>query len=255
MTQARVEAIQIGKSFYQLRLKRTVTVLKEISLSVLPGEFISIVGMSGVGKTTLLHILAGIAEPTEGQILLNGREMAAGRERAIVFQNPALLPWRTVIKNVSYGLECLKEDPHLTKSKAEQMLNLVNLGGFGLHYPHELSRGMQQRVSLARALAVDPDILLMDEPLASLDAPTREVMQRELILIWEKTKKTFIFVTHQVSEAVFLSDRVVVLAGVPARVHAVINVPLGRPRENGVRYSKPFKECEQQIRTLLGNTA
>jgi NitT/TauT family transport system ATP-binding protein len=253
MEQARIEANGIGKKFFQARLNRSATVLENISLSVQPHEFVSIVGRSGCGKTTLLHIFAGLIEPSAGSVLVNGRAMRAGRESAIVFQNPALLPWRTVIKNISYGLECLKEDPRRARAKAEHLLNFVGLDGFGLHYPYELSRGMQQRVSLARALAVDPEILLMDEPFASLDAQTREDMQTELMAIWEKTRKTVIFVTHQVSEAVFLSDRVVVLSGMPARVGAFVDVPLPRPRDNSVRYSEPFRRCEQQIRTLLGN--
>jgi len=253
MEQARIEASGIGKKFFQARLNRSVTVLEKISLSVRPHEFVSIVGRSGCGKTTLLHIFAGLIEPSEGCVLVNGRAMIAGRESAIVFQNPALLPWRTVIKNISYGLECLKEDPRRARAKAEHLLDFVGLSGFALHYPYELSRGMQQRVSLARALAVDPEILLMDEPFASLDAQTREAMQTELMAIWEKTRKTVLFVTHQVSEAVFLSDRVVVLSGTPARVHSVIDVPLPRPRDDFVRYCEAFQKCEQRIRAVLSN--
>ena len=251
--QALIEANGVSKKFYQSRLNRSIMVLDNISLSVRPSEFVSVVGTSGCGKTTLLHILAGLIEPSEGCVLVNGKPMVSGRESAMVFQNPALLPWRTVTKNISYGLECLKTDRSQARSRAESLLDFVGLSGFGLHYPYELSRGMQQRVSLARALAVDPEILLMDEPFASLDAQTREEMQRELLTIWEKTRKTVIFVTHQVSEAVFLSDRVVVLSGRPARVHAVIDIRLPRPRDISTRYSEVFQGCERQIRGFLGN--
>jgi NitT/TauT family transport system ATP-binding protein len=253
MGQALIEARGISKRFYQARLNRSTTVLEKIFLSIRPREFVSIVGTSGCGKTTLLHIFAGLIEPTEGRILVNGKPGTNGRDSAIVFQNPALLPWRTVNKNISYGLECMKSDSREARIKAESLLSLVGLDGFGLHYPYELSRGMQQRVSLARALAVDPEILLMDEPFASLDAQTREEMQTELLTIWEKTRKTVIFVTHLVSEAVFLSDRIVVLSGRPASVNSIIDVQLSRPRDGSVRYSECFQKCEQQIRAALSN--
>lgn len=253
MRQPLIEACGVSKKFYQVRLNRSIMVLDRVFLSVQPGEFVSIVGPSGCGKTTLLHLFAGLTQPSEGRVLFNGKPVVSGPQSAIVFQNPALLPWRTVKRNISYGLECLRVDARQAALKADSLLDFVGLSGFGLHYPYELSRGMQQRVSLARALAVDPEILLMDEPFASLDALTREAMQKELLTIWEKTHKTVVFVTHQVSEAVFLSDRVVVLAGSPARVHSTVDIHLSRPREPSVRYSDVFQRYERQVRALLGN--
>lgn len=250
--QAMIEARGISKTFLQARFKRSVAVLENIFLSVRQREFLSIVGPSGCGKTTLLHILAGLLSPSDGCVLINGKPVVPGRDSAIVFQNPALLPWRAVTNNISYGLECLKADSRQARSKAESLLELVGLVGFGHHYPHELSRGMQQRVSLARALAVDPEFLLMDEPFASLDPQTRDAMQRELLTIWERSQNTIIFVTHQVSEAVFLSDRVVVLSGSPGRVRSIVDVHLPRPRNPSVKYSEAFKEYEHHVQAFLG---
>ena len=244
----------ISKWFYQPRLNRSTPVLATIDLTVRAREFISIVGPSGCDKTTLLHIVAGLLQPSGGQVLLNGKPVAGpGRDRAVVFQNAALLPWRTLVRNISYGLECLKVEHREALSRAESWLDFVGLNGFGLHYPHELSGGMQQRANLARELAVDPEVLLMDEPFASLDAQTREVMQGELLSIWERTRKTVVFVTHQISEAIYLADRVVVLSSRPARVQQVIEVDLPRPRDDSFRESTWFRECEGLIRDLLRN--
>ncbi len=252
MDGATLKVERLSKWFHQARLDRDTAVLDSIDLAVRAGEFVCLVGPNGCGKTTLLHILAGLLQPSCGQVLVNSTAVASpGNDRAIVFQNAALLPWRTVVKNISYGLECLKLDRHEALLRAEAWMDFVGLNGFGLHYPHELSGGMQQKVNLARALAVDPDILLMDEPFSSVDAQTREFMQGELLSIWERTRKTVLFVTHQISEAVYLADRVVVLSARPARVREVIEVQLPRPRDDSCRQSTRFRECEGLIRKLL----
>src|SRR5262245_26531461 len=252
MCAARLEAIGITKRFFQERLGRYSTVLEELNLAVGTGEFVSIIGTSGCGKTTLLNILDGLMAPTRGQVLVEGAPVSGpGRDRAMVFQEGALLPWRTVLRNVTYGLECLGTDRREARHAAERCLDLVGLRGFELHYPHELSGGMRQRVNLARALAVDPGILLMDEPFASLDAQTRETMQAELLAIWERTRKTVVFVTHQIGEAIYLSDRVLVLTGRPGQLHHVVNVDLPRPRDDGARQSQLFRDLEGYLRSLL----
>jgi len=256
MEVGKLEISRLTKWFYQARLDRGTAVLDCLDLAVQASEFISLVGPSGCGKTTLLHILAGLLQPSEGHVLVDGKRVSSpGNDRAIVFQHATLLPWRTVIKNISYGLECLKVDRHEALSRAKTWMDLVGLHGFGFHYPHELSGGMQQKVNLARALAVDPEILLMDEPFSSLDAQTREVMQGELLSVWERTRKTVVFVTHQISEAIYLADRVVVLSSRPARVQEVIEVQLPRPRNDSFRQSLWFQECEGSIRRLLKNGA
>src|SRR5204862_2440745 len=221
-------------------------------LAAATGDFVSIVGPSGCGKTTLLHILGGLLRSTRGQVLVDGKVVTGpGRERALVFQDPALLPWRTVLGNIAYGLECLRTDRRAARAQALAWLELVGLGGFGLHYPNELSGGMQQRVNLARALAVDPEILLMDEPFAALDAQTRQVMQTELLSIWERTQTTVVFVTHQIEEAIYLADRLVVLSGRPCRPRETIEVGLPRPRDDTTRQTRWFRECAGRVRALL----
>jgi NitT/TauT family transport system ATP-binding protein len=249
---AKLETIDLGKSFYQARLDRYTPVLDHLNLAVASGEFVSLVGPSGCGKTTLLNLLDGLTLPTEGQVLVAGAPVVGpGPDRALVFQEPALLPWRTVLGNIAYGLECLKTDRRQTTMRAQAWLQAVGLEGFGTHYPHELSGGMQQRVNLARALAVDPEILLMDEPFAALDAQTREMMQGELLSVWERTAKTVVFVTHQISEALYLADRVVVLSARPGRIREVIPVELPRPRDDSLRSTRWFQESEGYIRALL----
>jgi len=229
-----------------------MAVLDEITLAAATGEFVALVGPSGCGKTTLLHILDGLLPPTRGRVLVEGRPVTSpGRERAIVFQDAALLPWRSTLGNVAYGLECLKVPRPEARAAARTWLDAVGLGGFEHHYPHELSGGMQQRANLARALAVDPAILLMDEPFVSLDAQTREAMQTELLELWTRTRKTVLFVTHLISEAIYLADRIVVLTTRPARVQQTIAVELPRPRAHSVRRTAWFRECEDHVRALL----
>ena len=202
-----------------------------VDLDAAPGEFVSIVGPSGCGKSTFLYIVAGFVEPTAGEVTVDGGPVRGpGPERGIVFQESALFPWKTVIGNVTYGLveKGLRRQQQL--EVARTYLELVNLRGVDALYPKELSGGMKQRVAIARTLATDPDVLLMDEPFGSLDAQTRAILQIELNTIWERTAKTVLFVTHSVEEAIFLSDRIYVFSSRPATVKAIIPVDLPRPR-------------------------
>ncbi len=248
----KLEAQALQVDFYLEAQKQWLTAIEGLDLRVYEGEFVSIVGPSGCGKTTFLNVAGGLLEPTGGQLLLNGREVRGpGRDRAIVFQSPLLLPWRSVLKNVTYGLECQGARGGKAEALARQYLALVGLSGFERHYPHQLSGGMQQRVNLARALAVDPDLLLMDEPFAALDAQTREVMQQELLETWAQTRKTVVFITHQINEAVYLSDRVVVFSGRPGRAKEVVPIDLPRPRALEIKRDPQFIAYDEHIWNLI----
>lgn len=229
--------------------------LQDINLKVRKGEFIAIVGPSGCGKSTLLDILAGLAQPTSGSILIDGKKVTGpALDRGIVLQGYALFPWRTVRQNVEFGLEIKKIPKKERKDTSSHFINLVGLDGFSDHFPHELSGGMKQRVAIARALAYDPEVLLMDEPFAAVDAQTRETMQDELLRIWEETGKTIVFVTHSIEEAVFLADRVVVLASNPGSVKEVLDIDLPRPRHNiDIRSSAQFGWIRHKVWELLQN--
>ena len=225
-----------------------VTALNEFGLEVGRGEFLCLVGPSGCGKSTFLNILLGLRRPDAGEIRINGRPITGpGADRAMVFQEFGLLPWRTALANVELGLE-LKGVPTAERQRrALELIQMVGLNGFERHYPHELSGGMKQRVGLARALATDPDVLLMDEPFAALDAQTRDLMQTELLQIWDRTKKTVIFVTHSIEEAAYLSDRVVVMTARPGRTKRVIDIKLLRPRDYEMRLSPEFNDIKAMI--------
>lgn len=222
-------------------------VIDSLSFSVREGEFFCILGPSGCGKTTLLRIIAGL-EDYEGEVLLKGEKIEKpGRDRVLVFQDYALFPWRTVIGNVLFGIES-KLQRHEALRVAKEMLRLVGLEGFENSYPHELSGGMKQRVALARALVCEPELLLMDEPLSALDAQTRMEMQVELVRIWQRTKKTIVYVTHSIEEAVFLADRILILSKRPAKLKALLDVKLERPRN---RFDSDFAETSQKVYELL----
>jgi len=206
---------------------RTLTALKDLDFTVRSGEFLTLVGPSGCGKSTLLDLLLGLGKPTKGRILIDGREIdGPGLDRGIVFQQYALFPWKTVRGNVEFGLEAQGIPKKERRELADHYIGLVGLKDFANHYPHELSGGMKQRVAIARSLACNPDVLLMDEPFAALDAQTREVLQAELLRIWEKTGKTIVFITHSIDEAVWLGQRVVVLTARPGTVKRIVEVPL-----------------------------
>jgi len=224
-------------------------VLEDISLEVGDKEFVCILGSSGCGKTTLLRLIAGLDTAESGAILLDGKEMHGTSDKVgMVFQEYSLFPWRTVIDNIAFGLEMQGMKKEERYRVAEKYLNLVNLTQFRASYPAELSGGMRQRVAVARALALDPAVLLMDEPFGALDAQTRNMLQTELLEIWEKTKKTVIFITHSVDEAVFLADRIVVLSPRPGRVCRIFPVDLPRPRD---RTGPKFAEVRREVLDLI----
>jgi NitT/TauT family transport system ATP-binding protein len=221
----------LSKTYYDIYTGQHVAAVEAISLEIAPGEFVAILGPSGCGKTTLLNMVAGFIPPTRGEILLNGRRIQGpGPDRGVVFQSFALFPWKTVLDNVAFGLK-MRGVPREERDRiAREYIALVGLDGFEHRYPHELSGGMQQRVGVARVLANNPELLLMDEPFASVDAQTRMTLQEELTRIWEARHPTILFVTHDVEEAVFLANRVIVLTPRPGRVRESVTVPLPRPR-------------------------
>ena len=223
--------------------------IESMDLDVNDGEFVSIVGPSGCGKSTFLKIVNGLLRATAGEIRL--RTVGKGREDAMVFQDAALFPWYSVLDNVAYGLVCAGVARDEARRRALPLIELVGLKGFEDRYPYQLSGGMQQRANLARALTVDAAILLMDEPFASVDAQTREIMQAELLRIWNAARKTVVFVTHQIDEAVFLSDRVVVMSARPGRILADIDIALDRPRSLEVKRTPEFARYADQIWKLL----
>ena len=227
--------------------------LQNIDLDIAPGEFFVIVGPSGCGKTTLLRVLQGLTKATRGRILVGGKPVTGpGPDRGFVFQQDALYPWRSVLRNVGFGLELQGIPKAQARARALAMIDLVGLNGFESHYPHELSGGMRQRVNLARALAIEPAILLMDEPFAALDALTRETMQHELLRIAAAAGTTVIFITHQIDKSVFLGDRVAVFATRPGRLQEIIPIDLPRPRPPGVKQSPEFQSHVARIVRLIG---
>jgi NitT/TauT family transport system ATP-binding protein len=246
-----VEIEGVSKSF-QKTVKNNSTELKalaNVNLSIRENEFVSIIGPSGCGKTTLLKIIDGLIPCDGGTIAINGKQVTRpGPDRAVVFQTFALLPWRTVLANVEFSLELRHMPKEERTNTARDYLKRVGLADFENHYPHELSGGMQQRAGLARALAVNPMILLMDEPFGSVDAQTRQLLQEELLELWQRERKTVIFVTHSMDEAVYLSDRVVVMTPRPGKVAEVLDVPLPRPRlADEVRRDPKFVDLTNYI--------
>ena len=233
-----------------------VTALHDVSLTVAPGEFVSLIGPSGCGKSTLMRLIGDLAQPSAGSITVKGKtphQARIDRDYGIVFQAPVLYDWRTVLKNVELPLEVMGRPGDARRARTEAMLRLVGLSDFGDAYPWQLSGGMQQRVSIARALSFAPSILLMDEPFGALDEITRERMQAELLTIWgdAETDTTVIFVTHSIPEAVFLSDRVVVMSPRPGRIERVVSIDLPRPRDIRTRESPRFFALVTEVRESL----
>ncbi|MGE5418476.1 MAG: ABC transporter ATP-binding protein [Accumulibacter sp.] len=225
-------SIEGVSKIYELKDKSNSVALEKVDLSIEEGKFICLLGPSGCGKTTLLNMIAGFDKPSTGAIKINGNDVSQPSiDRIAIFQNFGLLPWRTVIKNVELGLESKGFDEKKRREIAEGYLELVGLSNYKDHHPHQLSGGMQQRIAIARALAVDPEILFMDEPFGALDAMTRMTMQDEIEKIWQEKKKTIIFVTHDIEEAVFLADRIVIMTAGPGKVKKIIDVPLARKRD------------------------
>lgn len=240
---------QAGVAFQAVRGGEQFWAVSEVSLKIRAEEFCCVVGPSGCGKSSLLLAVGGLIPLARGRVMINNDVIRGpGRDRAIVFQSASLFPWRSVLGNVVYGLEMRKVPKADAQELARKAIALVGLEGFELHYPRELSGGMQQRVNLARALVVDPKIFLMDEPFAALDAQTREVMQAELLRIWGRFRKSVMFVTHQIEEAVYLGDKVVVLTKGPgSRVAEMIDVPFERPRGEGLKRSPEFLHIVDRI--------
>ncbi|MDR1797035.1 MAG: ABC transporter ATP-binding protein [Clostridiales Family XIII bacterium] len=226
--------------------------LKEVDLEVGKGEFLSLVGPSGCGKSTFLYILAGLHKQTSGAAYIGGEEITGpSLNRGIIMQAYALFPWRTIQKNVEFGLE-VKGVPKPERQRiAREYIELVGLQEFADHFPYELSGGMKQRIAIARALAYDPDVLLMDEPFAAVDEQTRGFLHEELLRIWERTQKTIIFVTHSIDEAVLLSDRVAVMTPSPGTIRKIVDIPLPRPRTNALVNTEEFRKARNKVWQLL----
>jgi NitT/TauT family transport system ATP-binding protein len=254
MTKIRLE--QVGKTF-AIRGGTPFTALHGVDLVIDEGEFLVLVGPSGCGKSTLLDLLSGLTRPTSGRILLDDEEVTGpGLNRGVVFQQYALLPWRTALGNVSLGLEAKGVPRKERQPVAEHYLELVGLSGFADRHPHELSGGMKQRVAIARSLAYDPDVLLMDEPFAALDAQTRETLQDELLRIWRATGKTIVFITHGIDEAVYLGQRVAVMSAQAGRIKDILTVPadLGAGADD-IRSTPAFGRARHEVWSSLRDQA
>ncbi|MDJ0391558.1 ABC transporter ATP-binding protein [Roseomonas sp. E05] len=240
---AKIRIRGVGKSF------NGAAALQDVSLDLRPNSFTCLLGPSGCGKSTLLNMIAGFAEPTAGEILVDDRPVSGpSADRGVVFQEYALFPWRTALDNVAFGPMLRGQSRAQQREVARRYLSLVGLAGHEDKYPGNLSGGMKQRVAIARALANGPSVLLMDEPFGALDAQTREVLQDELLRIWEQDRKTVVFVTHSISESIFLADRIVVMATRPGAIKEVIDLDLPRPRE---RSDPAFTALERRIKQLV----
>ncbi|MDK1387135.1 ABC transporter ATP-binding protein [Sinorhizobium sp. 8-89] len=252
-TPVKLKADSVRLNYYNDRTKRDLSVLDGIDFSVNEGELVSIVGPSGCGKSTFLAAVDGLVSIDGGRILIDEREVTKpGPDRGLVFQQDSLFPWRTVQRNVAYGLEIQKIfGKEEIAARARKFVELVGLAGFEDSYPSELSGGMRQRVNIARALAVDPELLLLDEPFAALDAQTREFMQFELLRILDRAQKTGVFITHQIDEAIFLSNRVVVFSARPAKVKEIVEIDLPKERTLDLKHTPRFMEIFRHIWRLI----
>jgi NitT/TauT family transport system ATP-binding protein len=249
MSAAAVSIAGVSKQF-----KGGTIALEDIGLDIAPGEFVSLIGPSGCGKSTLLRVIGDLIAPSEGKVVVNGKpahQARLDRDYGIVFQDAVLYDWRTVAKNIALPLELGGWDKGRRRERVAEMLGLVELDGFGDHYPWQLSGGMQQRVSIARALSFSPALLLMDEPFGALDEMTRERLNAELLRIWADTQSTIVFVTHSIAEAVFLSTRVVVMSPRPGRISTVIEIDLPQPRTAATREEPRFFELVTAVREAL----
>jgi len=252
MAKKLIEVKNVTKIFSSGKLEN-ICAIQNVTFDVYKGEFLSIVGPSGCGKSTLLRLITGLDTPTSGKIIVDGKEVLAPRpDVAMVFQDPTLMRWRTVMDNILLPIEFMREDKKKYLQKASSLIKLVGLQGFENFYPDELSGGMKARVNVCRGLIHDPSTLLMDEPFGPLDALTRRTLDFELMRIWHETKKTILFVTHDVREGVFLGDRVLVFTERPARIKAMINVNLPRPRTDETEGNKRFIKLEREILAHLG---
>ena len=254
---AKIEFEHVSKHFSvrdhgKLRGDEQFTAVDDVSFSVQSGEFLVVVGPSGCGKSTLLDLLAGLTTPSSGRILLDGRPITGpGMDRGVVFQQYALFPWRTALENVEFGLELRKLPPRERRELARSYLDLVGLSGFENRHPHELSGGMKQRVAIARSLAYDPDVLLMDEPFAALDQQTRETLQGEVARIWEASKKTIVFITHGIDEAVCLGQRVAIMTSRPGRIKTIIDIPDSLKYGEDVRSRSDYGAVRHEVWSRL----
>jgi NitT/TauT family transport system ATP-binding protein len=257
MSAAKIQFENVSKEFIvradESGAAQRFIALHDVDLDVNPGEFLVLVGPSGCGKSTMLDVLAGLAMPTRGRVLIDGKPVAGpARDRGVVFQQYALFPWRTALDNVAFGLEVAGLGARARRDKAAHYLNLVGLSEFANRFPHELSGGMKQRVAIARSLAYEPQVLLMDEPFAALDAQTRETLQEELVEIWQRTGKTIVFITHGIDEAVVLGQRVAVMTTRPGRIKEIVEIPEAlRAGTEDVRSLPLFGELRHEIWSLL----
>jgi len=247
VTGPKLEVSHLSKGFLRAS-SGAMPVLDDLSLAVADLEFVAIVGPSGCGKSTLLRIVDGLIPPDSGTIRLNGALVnGPGHGRGMVFQSFDLFPWRTAIGNVEFGLEMKNLPRAERRARARRWIELVGLQGFENSYPHQLSGGMQQRVGIARALAIEPEVLLMDEPFGALDVQTRDLLQDELLAIWQRERKTVLFVTHSIEEAIYLADRVLISTPRPARIERVLDIPFDRPRREDMKSDPAFVELRREI--------
>jgi NitT/TauT family transport system ATP-binding protein len=241
---------RVGKVFSTK--KGQIVALDQTSFTVAEGEFVTILGPSGCGKSTILRVIAGLEEPTSGHVFLDGKEIKGpGPDRGMVFQSYSLFPWLTVEENISFGLQLKGIPKKVQKEVSKHYIDLIGLQGFEHHYPIQLSGGMKQRVAIARALANDPEVLLMDEPFGALDAQTRAIMQEVLLKVWEESRKTILFITHDVEEAIFLGDTVYVMTARPGRLKKSIRVNLPRPRNYQDKHSSEFLSLKTELIELI----